>query len=189
MSDTLHARPTPKRPQYGLLAWQATVRYICTEYNPNAMLIFRAYVVRGGVIAWTATLSWGTEMVEVKDMPSLGIALSELWLEVEKRHKLLKTFEAMAKRPIDYEDDQWLDPQTEYIFDHLIRVTYSVFTNDWTLAIFYQPVETAETRVQAMIMANKNRVRINGQGPAMEEACRALFANAAREYAAFNKQE
>jgi hypothetical protein len=187
MSDTLHARPTPKRLPNGLQAWQATIGYIHSEYNPDAALAFRAYPVEGGVIGWGASASWGAENVGVRDMPSLGIALSELWLEFQSRYNILKTLEAFVRRPADYGDDEWIDPQTQDILDRLMRVTWYVFEGDWAFAAFYQPIEQPDERVQTLLMASGGNVRIKGRGPTLEDSCRDLFRSAAREYKAFSK--
>ncbi len=187
MSDTLHARPAPKRLPYGLQAWQATIGYIHNEYSPDAALAFRAYPFEGGVIGWAATASWGTESVSVRDLPSLEVALSDLWRAFESQYNILKTLEAFVRPPADYADDQWLDPATQNVLDRLMQVTWFVFKADWAFAAFYQPIEQTETRVQTLLMAMNNTVRIKGHGATMEDACRDLFLNAAKEYQAFSK--
>ncbi|MFN8373266.1 MAG: hypothetical protein U0694_10385 [Anaerolineae bacterium] len=187
MNDTLHARPAPKRLPYGLQAWQATIGYIHNAYSPDAALAFRAYPFDGGVIGWAATASWATESVSVRDLPSLDVAMSELWREFESRYDLLKSFEAHARRPAGYADDEWLDPPTQSILDRLMQVTWFVFKADWAFAAYYQPIEQPETRVQTLLMAKGGAVRIKGRGATLEDACRELFLSAAKEYKAFGK--
>jgi hypothetical protein len=187
MSDTIHTRPAPKRLPYGLQAWQATIGYIHTTYSPDAALSFRAYPVEGGVIGWGATASWAQETVSVRDMPSLGIALGELWLEFESRYDILKTIESYARRPTGYEDDQWIEAQTQDILDRLLKVTWYVFAGDWAVAIFYQPIMQPDARVQTLLMAKGGDVGIKGRGGTLEDACRELFINASKEYKAFSK--
>jgi hypothetical protein len=190
MSDTLHARPTPKRPQWGLVAWQATIGYVCQEYNRDAMLTFRAYPVEGGVIGWGALASWANsqEGAEVRDLPSLAVALSELWVVVDHHYPgLLKTFEAASRRPSNYDDTEWLDPPTQALLDRLMQVTWTVFQMDWILAVFYQPIENPADRVHTRLIAKGGAVKIEGSGPALHEACSDLFRKAAQKYAAFAK--
>lgn len=188
MGDTIHARPLPKRPANGLLAWQATIAYISNEYSADASLSFRAYP-QGKGFGWGASVSWSGENLSVRDFPALGLALEALWLETESRYDLLKTPEALARRPAEYRADQWLDAQTEYILERLLQTTARVFDRDWALALFYQPIEQPAARVHGFLMAKEGKVRIRGQGPALEDACRDLFRSAAKDYAAFSKSE
>jgi hypothetical protein len=186
MGDTIHARPAPKRPPFGFQAWQATIGYIQSEYSPDASLAFRAYPV-DGVIGWGATASWAQENISVRDMPSIGIAMGELWHEIESRYHLIKSPEAFVRRPVDYGDDQWLDAATQAILDRLMQVTWYVFQNDWAFAVYYHPTETPDARLQTLLMAKGGAVRIKGRGATLEDACRALFLNAAKDYKAFGK--
>jgi hypothetical protein len=187
MGDTIHTRPAPKRLPYGLQAWQATIGFIHNTYSPDAALSFRAYPVSNGVIGWGATASWAQESVSVRDMPALGVALSELWLEFESRYNILNTLESYSRRPADYADDQWIEPATQAILDRLMQITWYVFASDWALAIYYQPINQPDVRVQALLMAKNGEVGIKGRGATLEDACRELFVNGSKEYKAFSK--
>lgn len=187
-SDTIHTRPTPKRPQWGILAWQFTMGYISTQYSSDAMLSLRAYPVEGGVISWAASASWGQDGAEVVDIPSAAAALSDLWQVIDHHYpKLLRTLEAVSRKPEGYADNEWLDPQTQTVLDRFLQVTWSVFGTDWSLSTFYQPVENPAARVNARLWAANNRVEIEGQGPTLADAYSMLYRNAAKEYAAFRK--
>jgi hypothetical protein len=178
VNDTLYSRPLPKRPQYGLLAWQATIGYISTEYSPDAMLTFRAYMSKGH-IAWGAAVSWGQVAEQVNNLPTLERALQELWHAVESGHIVFKTKEVMVKRPINYADDEWIDLSTQMTVERLLEVTRIAFGQDWMLMVFYQALDNPQLRVQARLLAKENSLQMSGRGPAVREACHDLYHNAA----------
>lgn len=178
MSETLHSRPVPKRPANGLLAWQATIGYISSEYSPDAMLTLRATPLHSEV-HWAAHATWGQEGESVQDRKSLPAALRDLWLVIQQNYTIFKTLEAAAKSPVMYNDDQWLDSETQTMLDRLIHVAWSAFENDWLFMLVYQPVEAPNARVQARLVGQNNSVTISGRGPVMHEACRDLYHNAA----------
>ena len=186
MSDTINARPLPKRLPTGLQAWQATIGYIHSAYSTDALLAFRAYPSDGEVL-WGATASWAKEGVNVRDLPSIGMVMRELWQEFASRYNILSSLESLARSPADYADDEWTDASTQDILDRLMQVTVHVFQTDWAFIAIYQPIEQPDTRVQTTLMAKGGNVRIKGRGPSLDDACRDLFRSAAREYAAFSK--
>ena len=181
--STAAARPTPNRPAYGLLAWQATIGYICSEYSPDAVLTVIAAPQRD-VILWQASASWGRINEQVDRQPSFPSALTSLWREVDRHHTIFKTLEASAKRPVNYAENQWIDPDTDRSLTRLIQSASSAFGTDWRLVLHYQPVESPAARVQARLIARADRINVGGRGAGLLAACRTLFRNAAHEFTA-----
>jgi hypothetical protein len=181
MPETIPSRPLPKRPENGLLAWEATIGYICTQYSLDALLMFRAYPLNGGV-AWEATASWGQNGEHVHDQPSLASALRELWRQVDRNHVIFEHREAVIKRPANYGDHEWSDTDTKIILERVLQVTRTVYGTDWVLSWIYQPVERAEIRFLARLVAKEHNVVTSGQGVSMREACRDLYRNAAHHF-------
>ena len=180
MTDqTICFRPGPRRPEYGLQAWQSTVGYISQEHSPDAMLSMSVYPLADASEGWTASVSWEHISEEVATMPSLPEALRALWIEVDLRHKIFKSFEDMSRRPINYDDDHWLDEGTAAILQRLIQVSATAFGLDWRIVMVYQPVEMPETRVQASLFARQDQLHVSGRGPSLREACQSLYRNAA----------
>jgi hypothetical protein len=179
MSETIHSRPLPKRPENGLLAWQATIGYISSEYSPDAMLTMRAYPAGDEGALWLAAATWGQESETVRDITSLPAALRDLWPAVQNNHTIFKTLEAATKSPSHYRDDQWVDFDTEQLLDRLLQVANAAFGGDWLFMLVYQPVTAPSARVQARLVAQNNSVIISGRGPSVHDACRDLYHNAA----------
>lgn len=180
--NTLIMPPMPKRPENGLLAWLATIGYLGAEYSPDAMLTLRAAPNDAKQIIWSAVASWAQENVVVQDCPSLATALRYLWRAVEQEHQIFKTLEAATRRPSNYPQDRWIDPQTQSTLDRLIDISGSVFKQQWLLIIVYQPVDNPNLRVRARLLAQDNAIHIGGSGPSIRDACRALYRNAAPNY-------
>jgi len=182
--ETVHARPLPRRPENGLLAWQATLGYISVRYSLDAMLTVQVRPLEEGKLGWTTKASWGRYAEEVRDCPALPAALRKLWTEVENNNIIFETPEAISRRPVLYGDDEWLDAETQLTLDRLIQLNWAAFKTDWTLLIVYQPVELPGARMQARLLAQDNSVQISGRGATMRAACHDLYRNAARSYSA-----
>ncbi len=180
MNETIAMRPLPKRPQYGLQAWLATMGYLAQEYSPDALLTLRA-TAQNTQITWTAVVTWGNERHEVINMATLPVALRDLWKRVERGRKIFKTLEAATRSPLFYTDDLWIDPETDTALNGIIRLTKSAF-QDWLLVIIYRPIENPDSRVQARIIGSANQIFVSGSGGSIHDACRALFNNAAPTY-------
>jgi hypothetical protein len=184
MSDkTLDQRPLPKRPENGLLAWQATIGYISQQYSLDAMLTAQAYVLNNAV-SWGAAASWGTNREEVADQPSLEAALRELWRLVDSHHVIFEKREHLLKRPANYADHEWLDKDTAAVLNRVLHVTSVVYGADWQVVLAYQPVESPDSRFQTRLLALGGSVQIGGRGPDLRTACRDLYRNAAPYYVA-----
>jgi hypothetical protein len=189
MSETIHTRPTPKRPPTGLAAWQATIGYISDVYHPDAALVLRAYSHQNTIL-WTAEALWSMaeQGANVVDCASAPQALADLWLRLEQRYpKLLQTLEAHSRKPKDYADHQWMEPPIDAAFERLMTVTAQVFHDEWLLSVYYQPIQTADTRVHAELRVDAHRVQIAGQGADYESALRDLYRRAAKDYADFKR--
>jgi hypothetical protein len=180
--DTLRSLPTPKRPENGFLAWQATIGYISTEHSPDALLTLNVSPLENGEIAWRATASWGRFAEEVRDAPSLIEALRALWREVDRHHIIFRSLEAAVKKPINYKDDQWIDTDTQASLDRVIQIAQRAFGNDWRIVIVYQPVANPSSRVQARLIARKDTINSGGRGATLREACQLLYRNAANDF-------
>lgn len=185
MSDnTLYARPLPKRPPTGLLAWQATMGYISAEHSPDALLTIQAYPMAVDQIGWGALVTWAQNREAVQDQPSLASALRQLWSEVDRNHVVFNSREALLKRPVNYAEHEWLDSETVAIVWRVTQVTHTVFALDWQLVFVYQPVESVNLRFQARLLAQQNTIRTGATGPSLCDACRELYRNAAPYYVA-----
>lgn len=183
-AETVHARPLPKRPDTGLLAWQATLGYISVRYSLDAMLTIQICPHAVGKLSWAARASWGHNSEEVRDCPSLAAALRDLWAEVDRNNIIFESADAISRRPVLYNDDEWLDEDTRLILDRLIQLNWTAFEANWMLVIVYQPVDTPNNRLQTRLLAHNNSVQISGRGPTLRDACHDLYRNAARNYSA-----
>lgn len=184
--DTLFTRPMPKRPDNGLLAWQATIGYISSQYSLDALLTLRAYPLETGEVGWAGTASWGQNQESVQGCPSLPVALRELWQEVNRSHVIFETREAILKSPAYYDDHRWLDADTAASLNRLLHATASVYANIWQLVFIYQPVESPAVRFQArlLVAGEGGELNVSGQGANLRDACHALYRNAAPYYVA-----
>jgi hypothetical protein len=180
--ETIPARPLPTRPHNGLLAWQSTLGYISARYSLDAMLTIQVCARGMGKLSWGARASWGHYAEEVHDSPSLPAALRALWKEVDRNNIIFETMEAVTRRPVLYDDDEWLDEDTQLTLDRLIQLNWTAFDADWTLLIVYQPVDNPNLRLQTRLLARDNSVQISGRGQTMRDACHDLYHNAARNY-------
>jgi hypothetical protein len=180
--DTVVSRPMPKRPENGLLAWQATIGYMNAQYSLDAMLTMQAYPTSEGAVVWSAKASWGRNAEQVQDTDSLPTALRDLWHEVASHHILFDSKEAAFKSPAHYHDDQWLDADTALVLERLVLVTARVFGQDWLVVLVYQVVDNPTMRFQARLLAQGKTVQTSGHGPSLRDACRDLYRNAAPYY-------
>jgi hypothetical protein len=183
-AETVHARPLPKRPDTGLLAWQSTLGYISARYSLDAMLTLQVSPQPKGNLGWSAKASWGHYTEEVRSCPSLVAAFRDLWTEVDRNNIIFESPEAITRRPVMYADHEWLDEDTQLTLDRLIQLNWAAFDTDWTLVIVYQPVENPSARLQTRLLARNTTVQISGRGPTMRDACHDLYHNAARNYSA-----
>ncbi len=184
MSDeTIVQLPTPRRPETGLMAWQATIGYIGAHYSLDALLTIQAYPLDEAV-GWAASASWGASEEQVRDCPSLPNALRALWQQVSQNHLIFDSREAIAKRPANYADDEWLDKQTAQLLGRMLHVTRAAFEGDWRLILVYQPVEKPEFRFQARLLAASDTVQVSGRGASLRDACRDVYRRAAPHYIA-----
>jgi len=182
MTETIASRPLPHRPRYGLLAWEATIGYISAQYSLDAMLTIHLYPAENE-ICWGAAATWGQNGEQVRDLPTLGAALSALWRQVDQNHVIFEQREALVKRPVNYADNEWLDADTTVILERVLQVTRTVYKEDWLLIFVYQPVESTDVRFQARLIAQSESVKTGGHGPSMRDACRDLYRNAAHHFA------
>jgi hypothetical protein len=185
---TFAERPVPKRPQWGWLAWEATVGYIHQQHSPDATLKLQIYPMKH-FIGWAASLTWGDNSELVDDQTSFADALNGLWSLVEQNHEIVDSLDAATRRPKGYADDQWLDEATYDVFSRLVNTTDTVFKGDWQIILLYRPIESPEKRIQTRLLADNNAVNRGGSGPTLRDACRSLFHNAAPIYQQYKNQE
>ncbi|MBI1278096.1 MAG: hypothetical protein GC179_08210 [Anaerolineaceae bacterium] len=171
MPATLNARPMPQRPANGLLAWEATIGYLRLQYRLDARLTLQA-AADAGVVTWSAYAVWGQNAEQVTSKASLASTLRDLWAEIDHKHVIFESREAMLRRPANYKDDEWLDRSTQLLFDQMLDVFHIAFSNAWTLTIIYEPVEMADLRFQARVGAEKGELSLLGQGATLQAACR-----------------
>jgi hypothetical protein len=182
-------RLLPRRLPNGLLAWQATLAYIAAQHSPDALLELKINpVVHNDAavpdIGWSAQVSWGTKTEQVEGAPTLQAALTLLWHEVERNHVIFISEEDTVRRPVGYSADEWIDSHSHDILWRVLETTQAVFGHDWQLVMIYQPTDTPHLRVQMRLLANNNTVTVGGRGPALIDAARDLYRNAAPAYAA-----
>ncbi|MBZ0277484.1 MAG: hypothetical protein K8I60_15165, partial [Anaerolineae bacterium] len=146
MNDTIASRPLPKRPENGLLAWQATIGYLHTQYNLDSILTLYIYPLDAESTGWGADVTWGKNKESVTGQPVLAHALRHLWDQVASRHVIFETKEALLKRPANYADHEWLDAETTAILDRLVRTTAELLAPDWRITLVYRPVESPDLR-------------------------------------------
>lgn len=184
MSDTLPQRPTPRRPENGLLAWQATVGYISAEYSPDALLTLQI-ASNQRELSWSASVSWMNLGETAAEKATLPQALRDLWRDVARNYKIFKSLEAAVRQPSNYGEHEWVDGDTQDIIDKITHTSVEVFSSDWKLVMIYQPVEAPHLRVQARLLANDNAIQIGGRGATFRDACHELYRNAAKEIRQF----
>jgi hypothetical protein len=187
LDRTLVDRPVPKRPKWGWLAWEASVGYIHQNHSPDATLKLEIYPMEF-IMGWAASLSWGEWSEAVRDQHSFADSLNNLWALVEQNHDLINSLEAAVRRPVKYEDDDWLDELTYEAFSRLINTTDTIFQGDWQIVILYRPIEIANKRVQTRLIADGAVVNRSGSGATLRDACRQLFHNAAPIYQQYRKR-
>jgi hypothetical protein len=181
--ETQDKRPFPRRPELGFTAWQMTLGYISQHYSPDAILKLQAYPANDA-IQWSVSVSWAHEQEIVRDRESVGVALTDMWLEIERNHRIFASKEEAIKQPAGYAEAEWFDVPTYEILQRIVWTTQNVFAHDWLLIVVYQPVESPGTRVQMRLLANNNQMRVGSRGASVLEAGRDLFRNAAPMYAA-----
>ncbi|MDX1992313.1 MAG: hypothetical protein SF029_07990 [bacterium] len=180
-------RLLPRRLPNGLLAWQATLAYIAAQHSPDALLELSVQPVpqnEAADIRWSGKVSWGTKAEQIEGAPTLQAALTLLWQEVERNHMIFISEEDTVRRPAGYSADEWVDAHTHELLWRVLETTQAVFGQDWQLVIIYQPTDTPHLRVQLRLLANNNAVTVGGRGPALIDAARDLYRNAAPAYAA-----
>ena len=114
MPATLNARPMPQRPANGLLAWEATIGYLRLQYRLDARLTLQA-VANANVVTWSAYAVWGQNTEQVTGKLSMQSALRDLWSQVDHKHVIFESREAMLRRPSNYKDNEWLDDATNTV--------------------------------------------------------------------------
>ncbi len=174
MPATLNARPMPQRPANGLLAWEATIGYLRLQYRLDARLTLQV-VADTQLVTWSAYAIWGQNTEQVTGKTSLAEVLRDLWAQVDQRHVIFESREAMLRRPANYKDDEWLDRGTQIIFDQMLDLFHVAFTSTWTLIVIYEPVEIADVRFQARFSADNGELKLLGQGGTLQAACRDLL--------------
>lgn len=177
-SETQRRNPLPQRATLGFSAWQLAVRYMTVHYSPDVLLKLQVYPSGIGSIFWGASISWGDFNEFVRDMESLGCALTTLWHKVTHLHPSLVKSDSELNPPIGYSETQWLDAKTQSLVERIVNMTQDTFTGDWLLIIIYQPSRVPNMRVQMRLLANSNQIRVGGRGDNMINAGHNLFDNA-----------
>lgn len=183
ITKTITRRALVPRPDTGLQAWQTTLGYMSTYHSPDAILSIATQPSETG-LQWSAIITWAYRAESVHNQPTLADALRVLWQTVERYHGIFLAPEDTTRAPSDYNDQEWLDIDTREILHRLILTTQTVFDNDWSLVIFYRPLETPQRRVQMRLLARENTVVVGGRGPSQIDATHAVFRHAAPVFAA-----
>lgn len=177
---TIANRPIPRRPRWGWSAWEAVVGYIAIHHSPDATLRLQIQPV-DEVVAFSASLTWGSKR-EDSDTYYDGIfALKNLWERVEPHRIFLKAEDAF-RSPVGYADNQWFDETTQEAYLRLVRVTSSLFLNDWSLVVFYRPAEVPDHRIQIRLLTQANQDQRIVQSNLLQHACRQMLHQCALIY-------
>lgn len=185
---TQKKRPSSARPRFGWTAWEATLGYIAAQHSRDAIL---KLVVSsdGASLHWSAILTWAGKTEAVEERSDLGDALSKLWHVIERHHRIFHSPEAAVRRPSGYASDQWFDESTLELLNRLLHVSQSAFRQkQWLIVILYYPAEHPDMRVQMRLLADQHTTMVGARGPALREACRQLYQNAAPVFAAQIRQ-
>lgn len=170
-------------------AWQSTVGYICQHHSPDVIL--KLQVQTGPQLLWTATVTWEHNNETVKDCTSLGEALTRLWRQVDQHHVIFPRQEDAWRRPIGYAEHEVLDVSTQDVLHRFIWTTQSIFNNEWSLVIFYQPTEVVDARVNMRLFAHNYKVGVGSKGASLLDAAHELFRKAIpifAEYAEYSER-
>ncbi|MBA3871381.1 MAG: hypothetical protein H0X30_19740 [Anaerolineae bacterium] len=181
MPATLNARPMPQRPANGLLAWEATIGYLRLQYHLDARLTLQA-MANANLVTWNAYAVWGQNTEQVSEKLSMEAALRDLWSQVDHKHVIFESREAMLRRPVNYKDNEWLDGATETILRQMLDVFHIAYVYSWTLTVIYEPVEIADVRFQARLSVDKDGLNLLGQGATLRAACRDLLRVTAQNH-------
>jgi hypothetical protein len=171
----------PQRPANGLLAWEATIGYLRLQYRLDARLTLQA-VASANLVMWSAYAIWGQNTEQVTSKLSMQSALRDLWSQVDHKHVIFESREAMLRRPANYKDDEWLDSGTQSSLSQILDLFQMAYLNTWTLTIIYEPVEIADVRFQARLTAGQDSLNVLGQGATLREACRDLLRVTAQNH-------
>jgi hypothetical protein len=181
MNETVASRPMPKRPEYGLLAWEATIGYLHAQYKLDAVLTLHIDGLDDKT-GWAAEADWGNNHEAVEPRVSLPQVLGDLWVQVASRHVIFETKEALIKRPANYSENEWVDSETQEVLEHLVRTTAAIFPPGWRITLVYRPVESPALRWRAQLKADT--LQVAEQNVTLRDACRGLYRRAAPEFAA-----
>ena len=171
-----------RRPPTGWEAWQLTIAYISNYHSPDAILKLQVTPQSDGSLCWSSSLTWGQHDEKVNCQNSLAQALSQLWQQVDRFHYIFENPEDAVRSPIDYDDLDWLDMDTQEVLHRLIWMTKMSFKHDWSLILVYEPTEDVATRVKMRILALENVVQVGGTGNSLKSATHSVFRNAGTAY-------
>ncbi len=183
MPETHVSRPLPQRPANGLLAWQATIGYIHKQYGMEAHLVIRASA--GAAISWGATALWGDNQETIADKPSLMAALRDLWRDIDARHLIFASREALIKRPVNYGDQEWLDLETQVMLERLLQLLNTLAPAQWQFVATYTPSEVATERFVGEVVRPGRTTQ--AQAATLRDLCRELYRQTAQASVMNNK--
>lgn len=179
ITETIYSAPLPRRPETGLLAWQATIGYINLQYNLDARLELMVQPKEADQ-NWSAAAEWGQNHEESTDEPTIGAALRELWNEISRKHIIFASREAVARKPAGYADDEWLDKETSLLLSRLLDATRLVYKTEWRLKLSYQSIELPNARFHADLHSPTNV--LSGRSGTLREACREIYRQLGEEF-------
>jgi hypothetical protein len=179
ITETIYSAPLPRRPETGLLAWQATIGYINVQYNLDARLELMVQPKEAD-LNWSAAAEWGQNHEEAADEPTIGAALRELWSEISRKHIIFASREAVARKPAGYADDEWLDKETSLLLSRLLDAARLVYKTEWRLKLSYQSIELPNARFHADLHSPTNV--LSGRSGTLREACREIYRHLGEEF-------
>jgi hypothetical protein len=179
ITETIYSAPLPRRPETGLLAWQATIGYINVQYNLEARLELMVQPVETW-LAWSALAEWGQNHEEVVEQGAIGDALRELWAVISRKHIIFASREALARKPAGYADDEWLDAETDQLLRRMLDAARLVYKTEWRLKLSYQSSELPNARFQADLHSPTGV--LTGRSGTLREACREIYRQLGEEF-------
>lgn len=172
-SGTRIIQPVDFRYSSAWLSWQAALGEIALNTNSETRLRIEAAGTDDGT-RWAAEVEWDDSRERVGECPSLPEALHQLWRELTTQHTLY-TVNMSHRGPAVYAPEDTLDIDTQAILQRFLSVLRTVFGTDWALLMMYQPVQAADQRVHARLIALHGEVALSVNAATLLDALRALM--------------
>lgn len=183
-TDNLESRPRPARPPDLWRAWERTTDYVAHHIKQNAVLGL-AWNSRGVDAPWMAQFVWAGRLERVTRRASAGQALLDLWQQIDATAKIFQNAAEARRAPQGYPPDQWFTATEAELLAQLIALPGAYRQPTATLLIFYHALAEPGSRPQARLLGHEAALTVGAHGTTLQEACQALYAQAAQRLAEF----